>query len=473
MFGISKLTHISFQKSLIDIEKHLSYTCGYMKDIYGEYSTYSDEEMAEIWRQSIVVVDTNVILDFYCFGQQTLADYYKVLNAIKDSGNLWMPHQVGYEFYENREGIINRQKAQYERIIAYIDEAKEKISGLSNNTINHAQLDFADIANQYDAKVKTIKSKMQRAERSHPDYISDDAIVNELEQIYSSDIIGPRFSAEQLEILAQEGELRYSKQIPPGYKDAKKDDKPGSKIERKYGDLIIWKQIIDEAKKRSKPVIFVTNDSKEDWVRYSSDKKRLGPKTALRRELLDEAGVDFFLLSSDDFLTEAHRRLDLSVDNASVQEVKRYRELEHERMRDLDMEIDMNMSGAGPHRRSYEYINKAVRLVADIQAIMFEIAAPQRAILTMKEVSSIYRYMKMAARHATSISTIEEPLMKIDFLVRRCENIMDDLDERVVHKFKILEVVNRYILESFSSRQTLQERLHFAWNAESDDEETS
>lgn len=444
-----------------------------MKDVYGEYSTYSDEEMAEIWKQSVVVVDTNVILDFYCFGQQTLTDYYKVLNAIKDSGNLWMPHQVGYEFYENREGIISRQKAQYERIISYIDEAKEKISGLSNNTINHAQLDFADIARQYDAKVRTIKSKMQRAERSHPDYIKDDAIVKELEQIYSTDIIGPRFSTEELEALSKEGEIRYSKQIPPGYKDAKKDEKPGSKIERKYGDLIIWKQIIDEAKKRSKPVIFVTNDSKEDWVRYSSDKKRLGPKTALRRELLDEAGVDFFLLSSDDFLTEAHKRLNLSVEDASVEEVKRYRELEHERMRDLDIEIDMNTSGEGPCRRSYEYANKALKLVADIQALLDEISAPQRAITTMKEISHIYRYIKMTIRHLESIGSIEQSLIKIEFLMRRCSNIMGDLDEQIIHKLKVLEIINKHLIESYSSRRTLQERLHFSWNSNVDDEDES
>jgi hypothetical protein len=48
----------------------------------------------------------------------------------------------------------------------------------------------------------------------------------------------------QLKSLALEGEERYKNEIPPGYRDGKKD--ASRDPFRKYGDLIIWKQIINQ-----------------------------------------------------------------------------------------------------------------------------------------------------------------------------------------------------------------------------------
>ena len=34
---------------------------------------------------------------------------------------------------------------------------------------------------------------------------------------------------------------------------------------KKYGDLILWYQIIDKAKESKKPIILISGDVKEDW----------------------------------------------------------------------------------------------------------------------------------------------------------------------------------------------------------------
>lgn len=66
----------------------------------------------------------------------------------------------------------------------------------------------------------------------------------------------------------REGAIRSSHRMPPGFKD-------GGKDENKYGDLIIWFEILDCAKasvdKFSK-VVILTNDVKPDWV-YVPDKR--------------------------------------------------------------------------------------------------------------------------------------------------------------------------------------------------------
>lgn len=60
----------------------------------------------------------------------------------------------------------------------------------------------------------------------------------------------------------REGEIRASHRMPPGFKD-------GGKDENKYGDLIIWFEILEYAratKDQFKKVVILTNDAKPDWV---------------------------------------------------------------------------------------------------------------------------------------------------------------------------------------------------------------
>ena len=53
-----------------------------------------------------------------------------------------------------------------------------------------------------------------------------------------------------------EGNDRYEKKIPPGYKDAIK--KSGILDNNAYGDLIVWKEILRFSKKEKKNIIYVT-----------------------------------------------------------------------------------------------------------------------------------------------------------------------------------------------------------------------
>ena len=82
--------------------------------------------------------------------------------------------------------------------------------------------------------------------------------------------------SEKLKII-QEGELRYRNEIPPGYKDIEK-----AGIE-KYGDLFIWKDIIKTAYKERAHILFISNDTKEDW--WKSEKNE---PDDLREELQEE-----------------------------------------------------------------------------------------------------------------------------------------------------------------------------------------
>ena len=77
-------------------------------------------------------------------------------------------------------------------------------------------------------------------------------------------------------------------------KDSKKDNFEG-RI-RKYGDLFVWKEIIDIGKEREgKVIVFLTNDIKEDWwvlKGEQSNKEAVCMREELRKEYIAITGSD-------------------------------------------------------------------------------------------------------------------------------------------------------------------------------------
>lgn len=61
---------------------------------------------------------------------------------------------------------------------------------------------------------------------------------------------------------SSEGNVRFEHRLPPGFRDGNKD-------ENRFGDLIIWFEILDTSAARAvnfPKVLFITNDEKSDWV---------------------------------------------------------------------------------------------------------------------------------------------------------------------------------------------------------------
>ena len=65
---------------------------------------------------------------------------------------------------------------------------------------------------------------------------------------------------ETLKAKEDEAKKRYERKTPPGFMDCdSKDDI------RRYGDAILWFQVLDKAKSAKRDVILVTDDRKTDW----------------------------------------------------------------------------------------------------------------------------------------------------------------------------------------------------------------
>lgn len=293
-----------------------------MKKTFREYHQYSEDEFTKLWDECVFVFDTNTLLNMYRYRRETVDKYFKVLSELKKKNKLWIPHQVGYEFFENRISVISDYEKSYDEILSALNNTKESID---KKYKNHPFLDWEDVKTKIDTGLESVIKDISKKKKEHPKLLDKDDILEKINKLFDS-CVGECFDDKKLIEIKKDGEIRYSKKIPPGFKDAKKDD------DKKYGDLILWKQIIDKAKVTKKPIIFISGDIKEDWW-LEKDGKRIMPLPQLKKEIFDEAEVDFHIYTADRFLEYYQQKYQQkSIDNMLINEVRKIRELEEKKM---------------------------------------------------------------------------------------------------------------------------------------------
>ena len=99
-----------------------------------------------------------------------------------------------------------------------------------------------------------------------------DNLRKELDNFVSGLEIGEEILLQEKIQILSEGEIRYKYEIPPGFKDAQKEKRKGETTgQEKFGDLFIWKEILNIPNKKifnnKTDIIFITNDQKIDWFK--------------------------------------------------------------------------------------------------------------------------------------------------------------------------------------------------------------
>lgn len=161
--------------------------------------------------------------------------------------------------------------------------------------------------------ISDFKARMQAARAAHPS-TEIDSVVERLTTLLEGRV-GDKWPPDKLAALRKEGEDRYAKKIPPGYKDSKKDSGEFDK----FGDLIIWKEMMAKAKADKRSVIFISDDAKEDWWWIHRGRK-MGPRPELIEEFRAEAQQDFHIYEFSQFLRFAAERFPEI--NANVEKVE-------------------------------------------------------------------------------------------------------------------------------------------------------
>lgn len=274
-----------------------------MKNAIKEYIELSNSEKNDLWSTATFIFDTNVFLNLYRYSNKTRNQLIESFEWLKT--RIWMPYQVALEFCKDRYSVIDEANRRFDNIWSDADK-------LTDSWKKELRLD----SNDSDIEELSQYLKEWITKKKDSNYLifsaTDDEVFSRLLDLFDGKV-GKPFSNEEKLSIEKEGEKRYASKMPPGYKDSKK-------TENKFGDLLVWKEIIEYAKSKKVDIIFVTHDQKEDWWNTSSG-KTIGPRVELRKEFYEKTGKMFHMYTMSSFLSFFIENKGESIDKTTIDEV--------------------------------------------------------------------------------------------------------------------------------------------------------
>lgn len=307
-----------------------------MRDCFKGFYNPTEEQLQAAWgsEETLFVLDTNVLLNLYGYAEQTREDFFELLDLLGEK--LWIPFHVGLEYQRRRLEVIRDEKGIFNKINENLDKIEKIFKGdfeqlALRRRFPKLQENTEKLHKEIGKSISSYKKSVSYWDEKQPCVRSHDSIREKLNVLTEGKVGEAPESQEWLENIYNEGKERYENKIPPGYKDNNKSKSEqgtfsynGLKYDRQYGDLILWKQLINKAKDaRIKNVIFVTDDSKEDWwyILESRGKKQIGPHANLQSEIYREANLDIFhMYNTSSFLESGKKILNLGVHDSSIQD---------------------------------------------------------------------------------------------------------------------------------------------------------
>ena len=231
-----------------------------MREVFKGFYNIDKSILEELWNdeKTIFVFDTNVLLNLYGYATQTRDDFFSILETLNEK--LWIPYHVGLEYQRRRLSIIRNEKVLFNDIednLAKIQKVfkgdfeklalKRRFPKLYENTDK--------LEKEINKSISNYKKSVQHWNNEQPCVRSHDRIRDKLNIIFNGKVGEQPKDQKWLDDLYKTGEERFKKKIPPGFKDDGKGSdndthffNDGLYYERKYGDLILWQQLIEKAK---------------------------------------------------------------------------------------------------------------------------------------------------------------------------------------------------------------------------------
>jgi hypothetical protein len=293
-----------------------------MRDTFIGYYDWTPDEFDELWNKALFVFDTNTLLNIYRYKTRTCDQFLETLEKVK--GNTWLPYQVGFEFHKNRRNCINEQREAYKKLTKALQGYANTFEQLLRQHKNHKLLDTNKLASDFQGRINRTVDEIDQLKGEHPDYSKSDSVLEKVTSIFGSKI-GKRLDEDALKKIYTEGKKRYDVKIPPGYMDKKDKPEPG-----RYGDLVIWKEIMRKAKDAERPIILITSDNKEDWWLVEHG-KTFGPRPELLQEFYQTTGQRCYIYQPSPFIERARDIFELDkADEEVLEEIKDVRESSEE-----------------------------------------------------------------------------------------------------------------------------------------------
>ncbi|MEY8307798.1 PIN domain-containing protein [Enterococcus faecium] len=285
-----------------------------MKNQFHVFNVGEMPNLDDTDNELLVVLDTNVLLQALRYSPESRKKLYESIKSVKS--RLFIPYIVGLEYNFNKRSVIyNLENAEKDFNKRYKKILSDTIQKFNTDFNTLGKMVTSNDENEVREKIKkrfsetinaTFNSFLDEDIKEELDLISiDTKSIKKFEKLYEGRV-ADKLSQEWIDGIEKLGEKRYANNVPPGYMDSDKSDIfnfHDLKYQKKYGDLILWQEIVEKAKEdQIKKVVFISDDLKEDWL-FKIDKAEIGVRAELREELWVEANTDLFLLTSNEFLS--------------------------------------------------------------------------------------------------------------------------------------------------------------------------
>lgn len=288
-----------------------------MKEMFREFYHKEKIDFRNLSEDTLIVIDTNVLLHIFRFSIESRKKLFNSLENVSD--NLWVPYIAALEFHFNKQSVIRGIKIQKKNFGNKLESNVPKLTKVFNEEMDSfGSLIRSTDENEVRKNIKEnfskelnkfVNSFIQEEVEKGFSLIGDvEDTSNQLAELMFAKI-GAAPSQEDINSIELEGKERYKISFPPGYMD---EAEKGEEVRKygeieyhtKFGDLLIWKDIIGKAKKGDySNVVFVSDDLKEDWI-YQTKGEKVGPRAELKKELYDEANADLYTMGSARFISE-------------------------------------------------------------------------------------------------------------------------------------------------------------------------
>ena len=272
--------------------------------------------------EHLIVLDTNTLLELYRKPSNISMDIIKAFKQIID--RIYVPRQVYDEYLKNYHKVSGNEKSKYKNVHSELSQIiiclQENIASRITEYRKHNYTDISKLQSDLDGKIKDIKNIVKEFENNHKqesernlDFILNDKVKEFVDLLVERGNVGTAIPFSERMLILQEGKVRFENLIPPGYED---NEKVGAD---RYGDLFIWKNIIEVAKEKNANILFVCNDVKGDW--WEKEKKC---PIDLRKELLEEFKesnplLEIHFLNMDKFFSYLAEELKIGQSKSALQ----------------------------------------------------------------------------------------------------------------------------------------------------------
>ena len=333
-----------------------------MNKFFIEYKDYYHvDELKSIFNdeKSLIVFDTNIFLDLYSYPLDTRNSIIESIQKVK--GILWSPHHVFLEYHKNRREVIYKSKKILDEIQntlgSFATGNSLNISSISTYKSNygkfHSELTdsiqaivdkytplYLELQKKLTEDIEPIRTQLNNYKKQDTVSLTgDDPVLNFLASRYSDEDIGQPYESERLIALFKECDERIANKIPPAFKDSSKSEMftyRGVKYDSKYGDFIIYKQILDYClEKKITNVFFISNDVKRDWrepVPHENN-KYYGARKELRAEAYITANIENLILLD---LKEYFNVLGITLSKNIVEDIEALKRFHNEKKKKLE-----------------------------------------------------------------------------------------------------------------------------------------